>query len=308
MPMPRLSQPAITTRLAAAIIALLALPPLAAQAQETANRGAAVTVLRAAKTCFASNVEITGILVPRNEVPVGVTRDGLKIIDTMVDPGDLVISGQPLAKMALPDGSETALEAPVAGMISASTAQIGMTASLRAEPLFKIIAAGEFDMVAQASAEDMLRLKPDQAARIRIAGVGEVAGKVKQISTSIEPNIQLGRVFLSVDTTKRLLANASAHATIKTGESCGIAVPLTAVLYGDGATVVQVVRRDRVETRRVEVGLMSGGQVEIREGIAEGDVIVARAGALLREGDFVRPIAAEVSASGSNGGADQQAK
>jgi multidrug efflux pump subunit AcrA (membrane-fusion protein) len=51
-----------------------------------------------------------------------------------------------------------------------------------------------------------------------------------------------------------------------------------------------VVRRSRVETRRVEVGLMSGGNVEIRDGINDGDIVVARAGALLREGDPVRPV------------------
>jgi HlyD family secretion protein len=68
-----------------------------------------------------------------------------------------------------------------------------------------------------------------------------------------------------------------------------VSVPLTAILYGSAGTVVQVVRRQRVETRRVEVGLMSAGQVEIREGLTEGDVVVARAGALLREGDPVRP-------------------
>ena len=67
-------------------------------------------------------------------------------------------------------------------------------------------------------------------------------------------------------------------------------MPLTAVLYGAGGTVVQVVRRARVETKRVEVGLMSGGQVEIRDGLVEGDIVVARAGALLREGDPVRPV------------------
>ena len=37
---------------------------------------------------------------------------------------------------------------------------------------------------------------------------------------------------------------------------------------------------------------MSGGQVEIRDGLNEGDVVVARAGALLREGDPVRPVMA----------------
>ena len=81
---------------------------------------------------------------------------------------------------------------------------------------------------------------------------------------------------------------------ITTGKSCNnVAVPLTAVLYGSAGTVVQVVRRQRIETKRVEVGLLSGGQVEIRDGLQEGDIVVARAGALLREGDPVRPVTAE---------------
>jgi HlyD family secretion protein len=67
-------------------------------------------------------------------------------------------------------------------------------------------------------------------------------------------------------------------------------VPLTAVLYGPAGTVVQVVRRQRVETRQVDIGLMAAGQLEIRKGLAEGDIVVARAGTLLREGDPVRPV------------------
>ena len=95
-------------------------------------------------------------------------------------------------------------------------------------------------------------------------------------------------------TNRRLLVNSSARAMITTGKSCNnVAVPLTAVLYGSAGTVVQVVRRARVETRSVEVGLMSAGQVEIRSGLQEGDIVVARAGALLREGDPVRPVTAE---------------
>jgi hypothetical protein len=68
------------------------------------------------------------------------------------------------------------------------------------------------------------------------------------------------------------------------------------VLYGSAGTVVQVVRHARIETKRVQVGLMSGGQVEIREGLNEGDIVVARAGAILREGDPVRPVTAEAEA------------
>ena len=60
--------------------------------------------------------------------------------------------------------------------------------------------------------------------------------------------------------------------------------------------MVQVIRRNRVETKRVEIGLTDGGQVEIRDGLNEGDIVVARAGSLLREGDPVRPVMAAEAA------------
>jgi multidrug efflux pump subunit AcrA (membrane-fusion protein) len=68
------------------------------------------------------------------------------------------------------------------------------------------------------------------------------------------------------------------------------------VQYSSAGTVVQVIRRNRVETKRVEVGLMSGGNIEIRDGLNEGDIVVARAGALLREGDPVRTVMAAEAA------------
>ena len=86
------------------------------------------------------------------------------------------------------------------------------------------------------------------------------------------------------------------RALIKTGQSCNVAVPLTAIQYSSAGTVVQVIRHNRVETKRVEIGLMSSGNVEVRNGLNEGDVVVARAGALLREGDPVRPVMASAEA------------
>ena len=141
-------------------------------------------------------------------------------------------------------------------------------------------------------AQDIAKLAVNQTARIKMIGAGEVDGKVRRMAPTVEPNSQLGQVFIGITGNRRLLVNSSGRALIKTGQSCNVAVPLTAVLYGTAGTVVQVVRRGRVETRRVEVGLMSGGQVEIRDGINEGDIVVARAGALLREGDPVRPVSA----------------
>ncbi len=288
--------PNLPAPIAAALLVLaLASPTLAADDLEVPKdgpKGVTVTVLKAAKFCFPAIVEASGIIIPREETMVRPERPGLKVADIMAEPGDTVTAGQNLARLALPEGGSVQIQAPVAGLIASSTAVIGALASPRGEALFSIIARTEFDLVGQVPTEYLSKLAVNQTARVKIIGVGEVDGKVRRVAPTVEPNSQLGQVFVSLTTNRRLLVNSSGRAMIKTGQSCGVSVPLTAVLYGSAGTVVQVVRRARVETKRVEIGLMSGGQVEIREGVTEGDIVVARAGALLREGDPVRPVMA----------------
>lgn len=258
-----------------------------------APKGAAVTVLKATKSCFSAIVEVSGILIPRDEIAVRPDRPGLKVAEVLADAGETVTAGQTLARLSLPEGGATPVQAPVAGLISGSSAVIGTMASGKGEALFSIIARSEFDLIGQVSTSDLPKLAVNQPATIRIVGAGEMAGKVRRVSATVEPNSQLGQVFVSITSPKRLLVNSAGRAMIQTSQSCGVAVPLTAILHGSAGTVVQVVRRQRVETRRVEIGLMSAGQVEIRDGISEGDVVVARAGALLREGDPVRAVTAD---------------
>jgi multidrug efflux pump subunit AcrA (membrane-fusion protein) len=297
MPMNPLTAPGFSRKLlrllTATLLCLTVSPSLAAD-EPDAPKGAAVTVLKAAKSCFSDIVEVSGVLIPRDETAVRPERPGLKVAEVLAEAGDTVTAGQALARLTLPEGGTAQVQAPVAGLISASTAVIGAIASAKGEALFSIIARAEFDLVGMVPAADIAKLALNQPARVKIIGAGEVDGKIRRIAPTVEPNSQLGQAFIAVTTGQRLLANSSARALITTGKSCNnVAVPLTAVLYGSAGTVVQVVRRSRVETRRVEVGLMSGGSVEIRDGLNDGDIVVARAGALLREGDPVRPVGAD---------------
>ena len=265
----------------------------AARAQD-GQKGVTVTVVKATKTCFAANAEVFGVMLPTEEVSVTPPREGLRISNVLVDPGATVTAGQALIRLTQPEGGEITLVAPVAGTISNVSATVGTMASVRADPLFRIIARGEFEMVGDVPGKDMPALATGQVATIRVVGAPPVQGRVRSVSSTIDPITQVGQVRIQIVTQRpRLLVNASGRATIKTGESCNVAVPLTAILYGNGGAVIQVVRRQRVETRQIEVGLMSAGQVEVKEGLNEGDIVVARAGALLREGDAVRTIMAE---------------
>ncbi|MGJ4902282.1 efflux RND transporter periplasmic adaptor subunit [Bradyrhizobium sp. HKCCYLS2058] len=276
--------------LAAAGVLALIQPALAAD--DSAPKGAAVSVLKATKACFDNTVEVSGMVLARNETAVRPDRPGLKVAEVLVDAGDTVTAGQNLARLTPPEGGTIMIQAPVAGTILSSSATIGAFASGRGEALFSILARNEYDLVGLVPSAQLGKLAVNQTARIRIVGAGEVEGKIRRVAPTVEPNSQLGQAFIGINGTARLLVNSFGRAVIKIGQSCGVAVPLTAVLYDPDGTVVQVVRAQRIETKRVEIGLMAGGQVEIRDGLAEGDVVVARAGALLREGDPVRPVMA----------------
>ena len=146
-PLQRFAPPKIYRKLlaalAAGIVALAAAQPALAADEPDAPKGAAVTVLTAKKSCFSSIVEATGIIIPRQETAVRPERPGLKVSEIMVEAGDTVTSGQALAKLTLPEGGTTQVQAPVAGLVSGSTAVIGAVASGKGEALFSIIARGD---------------------------------------------------------------------------------------------------------------------------------------------------------------------
>jgi HlyD family secretion protein len=279
----------------ASLVVLAPLPLAAEPSQPAIAADMAVTVARTKRVCFADSIQVTGVLVPKREVLVRPDREGLQISQVLVEPGDTVVSGQVLARLTPPDGQSgggagLAVQAPAAGVISARFAVIGSTATARAEPLFRIVAQGEMELLAEVSARRHADIAPDQSAKIEIVGVGELAGKVRLVSQAINPATQLGEVRVFIGSDSRLRVGAFGRATINVGQRCAAAVPLSAVLYGTEGAVVQVVRDNQIETRRVNVGLLGAGQVEIRDGLAVGEMVVARAGAFLREGDRVRPV------------------
>jgi HlyD family secretion protein len=259
-----------------------------------------VTVVKAKNKCFADTLQVTGVVTPRNEILVRPDREGLQISQVLVEAGDIVVSGQVLARLTVPEGQQgsgATVTAPAAGVVSSKGAVVGTLASARGEPLFRIAQNEEMELLADTTLNNLARLLPNQSAKIEIVGVGQLSGKVRHVSTAINPTNQLGQIRVFIGRDPKLRVGAFGRATIEIARRCGAAIPFSAVLYGPGGAVVQTVRDNRIETRRVRVGLLAEGQAEIREGLAEGDMVVSRAGAFVRDGDRVRAIAAPESAA-----------
>ena len=289
---------AVAVALAAAAGELL--PPLqalAAEPSEPSDR--AVTVAQAKRACFADTIQVTGVLVPRKEILIRPDNEGLQISQVPVQPGDTVRSGQVVARLNPPEGQpggSVEVKAPAAGVITFSSAIVGAMASARGLPLFQIAERGELELLAETSVKTLQSLAPNQSAKIEVIGVGELPGKIRLLSSAINPTTQLGQLRVTIGNDARLRVGAFGRAIIDLGQRCGPAVPLSAVLYGSGGAVVQVVRANRVETRRVAVGLVSAGQAELRDGVSEDEMVIARAGAFVRDGDRVHVVTAgEVS-------------
>jgi HlyD family secretion protein len=294
---------------AAAVLRLLPLAvtlalPTAAPAQTSGTAGAAgmaVTVMKATRTCFTDMLQVSGVLMPREEILVRPEIEGLQVSHILAEDGDRVTSGQVLARLVRPGAEGQAatpvtVRAPAAGIVNHRAVRIGMMASARApQPLFRIVVNGDVELEGSVPATRVTKLAAGQPAKVEIAGLGEAIGKVRTVSPQIDQGSQLGQARISVGNDEKFKVGAYARAQVEVGRSCGATIPLSAVLYGPEGAVVQVVRDDRVETRRVRVGLLSGGNAEIREGLNEGDLVVARAGAFLREGDRVRPIEARAT-------------
>jgi RND family efflux transporter MFP subunit len=184
------------------------------------------------------------------------------------------------------------VKAPADGLISRRMARVGGYAAGAAEPMFRIVAKGEVELDAEVVETRLGALKPGQTARVEVAGLGEVAGTVRLVSPEVDKATRLGRVRIFLGDSEGLRVGAFARGSIVTASATGLAVPASAVLYGPGGPTVQVVRGTRVETRHIKTRLAAGALVEVREGLAEGDLVVARAGTFLREGDTVRPVLA----------------
>jgi HlyD family secretion protein len=257
-----------------------------------------VSAATAERRCFSDTLQVTGVVVPRKEVLVRPSREGMQISEVLVEPGDSVTSGQVLARLVPMEGqpgraASTALQAPMAGIVISKNVSIGALASAKGMPLFRIAGEGAMDLLADAPAKVIDRIVPDQQAKVEVLGIGELTGNVQLVSAAINSTTQLAQLRVSLDNDSRLRVGLFGLAKIDVGGSrCGPAIPLAAVLYGSDGAVVQLVRNNVVETRRVKVGLIAGGHAEIRQGIIIGDLVIARAGSFVRDGDRVRVVKA----------------
>jgi HlyD family secretion protein len=189
--------------------------------------------------------------------------------------------------------SKAEIKAPTDGLVLQREARLGAIVSSAGGALFELARGGEIELDAAVSETALGRLQPGQPATVSLGGAATVEGRVRLVSPRVDRATRLGSVRVTLDPSPLLRSGAFARASIETARADGLVVPRSAVVSTGTRDTIQVVREGRIETREVKLGVQSGADVEVTEGLAAGDEVVATAGTFVRDGDAVRPIPAE---------------
>jgi len=192
----------------------------------------------------------------------------------------------------------TEVKAPVSGIVSRRSAKLGADASTAGEPLFRIIEDGAIDLEADVPEQELARLAVGMPAELKLPGVeAAVEGHVRLVDQEVDKASRTGKARIALDDVSHAHIGAFASGEVELARREGVSAPASALTRDGDSARLDVVVEGKVEERRVTPGIVNGDAVEIKQGLAEGESVVARAAAFLRPGDRVRPVP-EASAAG----------
>ena len=200
-------------------------------------------------------------------------------------------AGVDLARKALND---TVLRAPIDGVVAARNAQPGERVAVEAR-IVDIVDLTRLELEAPVPAEQVVQLAVGARARLRVDGLAEpVQATLARINPSTQPGTRAVLVYLALDPHPALRQGLFATGEIVLDRTRGLALPASALRQDAGRKIALVVHDDRVEQREVRTGRTArdanGGEtlVEIVDGLAAGDRVLAGSVGLVRDGVRVR--------------------
>lgn len=183
--------------------------------------------------------------------------------------------------------AQTSVRAPVGGLISRRSVTKGQIVSAGAE-LFRIVRDSRLELDAEIPETDLAAVKAGMPARIYSDKVGEMTGRVRLVTSEVNPTSRLGTARISLSAMGDFRPGMFARATIDAGDQPALVVPSASVLYREnqpGVFVVDAARK--VHFRRITV-LASTGDRIAASGLTAGDRVVVEGAGFLGEGDLVR--------------------
>lgn len=199
------------------------------------------------------------------------------------------------------------LESDADGVVTAIDAEVGQVVAAGV-PVVRLARTDEKEVVIGIPEDRVGQLRRVNGVSVRLwANRGHsIPGKIREISPVADPSTRTYTVKVSLPpgTDVRLGMTATVElATTTTANGAALRVPLSALVQDKGATSVWVVEKERsgalaVQLRRVQVAGQSGNDLLLSGGVQPGQTVVTAGVHLLKPGQKVRILTADVSRRG----------
>ncbi len=188
-----------------------------------------------------------------------------------------------LAKMQL---EYTTLRAPISGVVSARHIKVGNMIGQN-EPAFRVTDFDPLRAVIHVPERELNKLREGQTATLRFDALPDeiFSGRVTLISPTVDPETGTFRAIVEVrDPSRQVKPGMFGRVRIQHDQRENtLLIPKQAVLEEDDESAVFVVQDSIAVRRAVITGYASDDQLEILEGVSEGERIVVTGQATLQD-------------------------
>ncbi|NUR13098.1 MAG: efflux RND transporter periplasmic adaptor subunit [Bradyrhizobium sp.] len=181
--------------------------------------------------------------------------------------------------------------APAAGLILSRNVEVGQIVGPASGALFRLAEAGQMEMRAQLSQQDLAFVHAGMAASVTPVGSQtSIAGSVWQVAPIIDPQSRLGEVRIAIPYSAAIKPGGFAEARIGAGGTTAPLLPQSAVLSDERGNYVYIVNaKNAIERRDIKIGSVDDSGVTIAEGLSGNEAVVLSAGPFVNPGQKVNP-------------------
>jgi len=181
--------------------------------------------------------------------------------------------------------------APTSGLILSRNVELGQVVSSGSGALFRMAEAGQMEMRAQLSQQDLAYVHVGMPAQVTPIGSPiSMTGTVWQAPPIIDPQSRLGEVRIQVPYSPAMRPGGFAQARISSGTTTAPLLPQSAVLSDDKGNYVYVVNaKNEVERRQIQIGTVDDRGVTVASGLSGNERVVLSAGPFLNPGQKIKP-------------------
>lgn len=196
--------------------------------------------------------------------------------------------------------SYTQIRAPFAGVIAARNVRLGQTVQ-PGTAMFRVTDPTPLKAQVFVPERELQRLQIGQPAAVQVDAIaGRVfPAKVSLVAPTVDARTATFKVTIEVDDASAVLKPGmfARVGIVFERKPQALQIPRVALVETDGEHSVFVVQKGLVRQRNVTTGLTDAGNIEITDGIGEGEQVVVVGQSGLKDGNKVRVVALETKSA-----------